>query len=246
MEAPQQAPSPYGPNLMGGPQGVPMAQSPIRLPDGRAMGGGSIMRQRSVFDETVRGNGAQLKQVNLLGGGRPVLQDSAVPTVTMGRIPAPHAPPPAAGPVTTGPNLWLGADIPLTEAVQPSAIERVVQREMPSEGFSPQEAGALADALSAALQAASLAVAEEVACGNVDTFIVQEVRVMQGMLQRFSSTGAAADRFKGLAPEDIAKIDAVLACQSTYEEVSRARNAQTTALVVGGIVVGGIVLAIVA
>jgi hypothetical protein len=228
---------------------MPLGGNPIRIPDRNGMGGGggSIRGARSVFDESVRGQGAQVQQVRLMGAPIPLVQDAAVPRATMGSLPSAQA---QRRQFQEGPNLWLGQEAAPAESpelmVEPSAIERVVQREMPSSGFSPQEAGALADALTGALASAARAVTEGVVCGNVDTFVVQEVRVMQGMLQRFAAGAEAGDRFDGATPEDLAKIDAVLACQVTYDQVAGARSAQTTALVVGGIVVGGIVLAIIA
>lgn len=224
-----------------------MNTAPVKIPGANGGGGAPVMRGRSVFDETTRGSGAQLQEVRLLMGTAPLLHDAqraANPGIAMRGIQMGGGRPIQR--VRAVPDRMLGQEKDAEAAVvEQSAIEKVIQRESPPRGLSPEEARAIAVALTPAIEASNQAVAGGVSCGNVDSFIVQEVRVLRDVISRFASDGAPDERLD-VAAGDLLKIDAVLACQGIYEQVSSARKAQTTAIVIGGIVVGGIVLALIA
>lgn len=219
------------PRVVARPQGYATAGLGARIPQA-GLGGGSPIKGRSVFDEAVRGPGAQVRQVPLRMANV-AFQQVNVP-------PWPSAPPPPA------PMMGQqGAGTPPPQASQErTAVERVIQRELPPVGLSRQEAAAIAAALGPAIDASARAIQDGVSCGRVDTFVVQEARVLREFLDRFAAVARADDRTERLSAEDFAKIDDVLACQATYEQVSSARGSSTTALVVGGIVAGAILLAL--
>lgn len=204
---------------MAPPRGIPVGHA-FRVPE-RALGGANISRGRSVFDEAVRGPGAQVQEVPLRGGFQ-------------------GAPPPQApGQAVARPAIGQAPT-----AREQSEVERVIQREMPPVGVSREEARAIVTALGPALEASAKAVEEGVACGKVDSFMVQEVRVLKDFLERFAAVARAGERNDRLGAGDFSKIDEILACQVVYEQVSAAVKDRTTAFVVGGIVLGAVALAI--
>lgn len=211
-------------------QAVAIGQAPVRLPEG-GLGAAAQVRTRSVFDESVRGMGAQVQQIPLrtalfpVQGTLPQISRPAPPRV-LARLGQP-------GQVTPPPQQ------------QRTEIERVIQRELPPVGLSRQEAAAIAAALKPAIETSLKAVAERVSCGKVDSFMIQEVRALKDFLERFVSLTRADERTERLSADDFSKIDEVLACQSVYEQVSNAKTSGTTTLLIGALVAGAVVLALV-
>jgi len=124
-----------------------------------------------------------------------------------------------------------------------TGVMKILQREIPPEGLSSTEAAALAAALTPALAAAANAIQEQVSCGGVDSTIHKEVSVLRDRLERF---GSSKNESKAeLSPPEIQKIEAILACQQTYDQVASARKGRTIAFVVGGVLLGAIVIAVI-
>ena len=208
------APSGHAPNLLGAPPAVPMNQAPVRIPDGSGVGGGPVMRSRSVFDESVRGVGAQVREVRLLAGLGPLLQSNAAQMPSRGAVPMMAGPRPPKRVQAV-----LSSSLGQEAAPTSSEVQKILQRETEPKGIAPDEAAALAAALTPALEASTKAIAESVVCGNVDSFVVQEVRVLRDGLVRFAANGARDERLD-ISAGDLSKIDAVLACQVTYDQVA--------------------------
>lgn len=179
------------------PRGIPTAQA-FRVPQ-RALGGANISRGRSVFEEAVRGPGAQVREVRLRAG--PFWP-------RMGQ----EAPPPSP------------------------EVERVVEREAAPEGLTPEEARAMAADLGTAIEATANAVREGVACGGVDSFVVEEARAIREILERFAASAPAGSRSEPLPPEDLETIRAVRECRKVYEQLSTVVQQRTALIVAGGIV----------
>lgn len=227
------------------PQGIPVGQS-FRVPE-RALGGASVQRGRSVFDESVRGPGAQLRQVELRGWGGPFQQ--APIALASGPIGGPPLPRVSARLQTRSTNVMGQAPLgqaPLGQAPparQQSEVERVIQRELPPIGLTREEARALATVLGPAIEASAKAVAEGIACGKVDSFAVDEARSLKAYLERFAAVARPGERNERLSTDDFARLDAILACQKVYDQVAGATSTTTAALVVGGLVLGAAILA---
>lgn len=125
---------------------------------------------------------------------------------------------------------------------QDSGAERVIQRETPPEGVSQEEAKAIVAALDPALAATALALEEGVTCGRVDSLVYAEVKKLRDSLDRFSSS--QTESRAELAPAELGKIDAVMACMKTYEERNSDTKTRTVFFVIGAIVIGAVVLAV--
>lgn len=211
-------------------QAVAVGQAPVRLPEG-GLGAAAQVRARSVFDESVRGMGAQVQQIPLRAA--PFAVQSTLPQMSR----------PAR--LTVLARLGQQGQVTPPPQQQRTEIERVIQRELPPVGLTRQEAAAIAAALKPAIETSLKAVSEGVACGKVDSFMIQEVRTLKDFLERFASLARADERTERLSADDFSKIDEVLACQSVYEQVANARSSGTTALLVGAVVAGAVVLALV-
>lgn len=126
---------------------------------------------------------------------------------------------------------------------QEGTVEKLIQREIPPEGVSKEEASAIAAALGPALDATAKAIEDGVTCGKVDSLVYTEVKKLKESLDRFaaSKTEAKAD----LSASELEKIDTVLSCQLTYQDVASVKKQRTIAIVVGGIVIGALVIAVV-
>ena len=190
-----------------------MDPPPMRVPEGTKI---SSMGSRSIFDNPAPGSTAQLSQVSL----RP---DPFTPR----EVQAVARPTAVAQPV-------MG---------QEGAVEKVIQREIPPEGVSKEEATAIVAALGPALDATAKAIEDGVTCGKVDSLVYAEVKKLKGSLEQFaaSKTEAKAD----LSASELEKIDAVLSCQLTYQDIASVKKQRTIAIVVGGIVIGALVIAVV-
>jgi len=140
-----------------------------------------------------------------------------------------------------------GTERPTVQAMpvlgQDSGAERVIQRETPPEGVSKEEAKAIVEALDPALEATAKAIEEGLTCGRVDSLVYAEVKKLRDSLDRFASS--TTESRAELAPAELEKIDAVMACQKTYEGTVSASKTRTVAFVIGGIVIGAIVIAVV-
>lgn len=176
----------------------------------------SALQKKSIFDGA--NPHAQLSQVNL----RPD------PFVSRPR-PASPRPRVVAQPV-------LGEDPP------ESAVKNLLQREMSPQGISGAEATVLAEALKVALEATSKALEDKIACGQVDSVVYQEVKKIQASLEQFGASNREGRA--ELTSDEIRKMDSVLACQKTYEQVSTVKKQRTIAFVAGGILLVGIVIAV--
>lgn len=125
---------------------------------------------------------------------------------------------------------------------QDSGVERVIQRETPPEGVSKEEAKAIVQGLDPALAATALALEAGVTCGRVDSLVYAEVKKLRDSLDKFASS--TTESRAELSPAELEKIDAVLACQKTYEERNSDTKTRTVFFVIGAIVVGAIVIAV--
>lgn len=125
---------------------------------------------------------------------------------------------------------------------QDAGVERVIQRETPPEGVSREEAKAIIAALDPALAATALALEAGVTCGRVDSLVYAEVKKLRDSLDKFAASQAEAKA--QLSPAELEKIDAVMACQKTYEERNSDTKTRTVFFVIGAIVVGAIVIAV--
>jgi hypothetical protein len=122
-------------------------------------------------------------------------------------------------------------------------VMKILQREIPPEGLSSAEAAILASDLVPALDAAAKAIEEKISCSGVDSTVHREVSVLRERLERF---GSSKNESKAeLSPPEIRKIQAVLACRETYDQVASARQGRTIAFVVGGVLLGVIVIAVI-
>lgn len=214
------------------PGGVNLGQAPVRIPEG-GINGASVIA-RSVFDESVRGLGSPLQQVRVR------MTPSPLQAVAIGEHATPVA---AARPVVTA-RASMGQEevaVPLPERI---GVERVIQRELSPVGLTRDEAASISAALGPALEASAKALQEGVKCGRVDSVTIQEVRLLREFLARFALVASADERTDRLSSDDFSMIDEVLACQAIAEQVAGAREDKTTALLVGGLVVGAIVLVI--
>lgn len=122
-------------------------------------------------------------------------------------------------------------------------VMKILRREIPPEGLSSAEAAALAAELVPALDAAAKAIADKIACGEVDSAVHREVSILRERLERFG--GSKNESKAELSPPEIRKIEAILACKDIYDQVASARQGRTIAIVIGGILLGAIVVAVV-
>ena len=211
-------------------QGIPVGAAPARMPAGGKV---SSMSGRSVFDLPSFGPGAQVQQVRLVGTS-PLIDPAPVPASpqgTLGQRPR----------VMARPTMGQEPVTPPIPAPRRAEVERIIQRALPGEGLTQEEAAVVANALGPAINASVKALAEDVQCGRVDALAVQRVRTLREILYRYAE-GAEPRELEETTAEDLDKIDSVLACQAVYEQMAAARKEKTIMLVVGGLVVGAVVI----
>lgn len=194
--------------------GVAIDPPPMRVPEGTKV---SSMGNRSIFDSPAPGSTAQKSLVAF----RP---DPFMPRSE-----------PAVRPRTMAQPVLGFQDTD-------TAVERLVQREIHPEGINKTEAGAIAAALGPALEATAKAIEDGVTCGKVDSMVYQEVSKLKASLEQFAASGAEGKA--QMTEAELQKIDSVLACQATYQDIESATKKRTVLLVAGGIVIGAIVLAV--
>jgi hypothetical protein len=130
----------------------------------------------------------------------------------------------------------------LGQQADQSAVERVIQRELPPVGLSKNEASDIAAALAAALGTAERAMAEGIACGSLTDASLADARAIRDYLRRFASVARPDEKTERLSSSDFALVDEVLACQETHRQVTEARQGRGAMLLAGGLIVGTIIL----
>lgn len=183
--------SPFAPAGVAIPSGAMRATLSARIPQG--LGLGRAGQQESIFRERgeVKGPPAGAQQVKLVQGPIPTSRQETVKRTMLGQA----SPTASSGAV---------ADYP--------AIDRVLEHQMTGLAFTRAEAGAILDALDAALVRISAPENTGSACVRaLPPGLVEKAGGLKTKLSQFVSSGAG-DSFKDFSASDLEGADRVIAC----------------------------------
>lgn len=229
------------PRIMAKPMAAPDVQLPNnqtipvmpamggRIPDGNNMGVGAQVR--SIFDVPKQPQ-PQLQRPSIQGQNRTRVFAKALGQEA---LPAPPPPQPTA---TTPPPAPVKPPPP-----PPEKIEAVLRRETPPEGLVKREALDLAAALTPALENSALALAEGEQCIGIDDSSLKKATGLRDGLLKFSAEAPENARLE-IDPTDITLMEQVLDCSALYEAKKQAAASKTAAFVIGGLLIGGLMLAL--